>query len=270
MELGLDGARALVFGSSSGLGRAVAATLAAEGAAVALVSRDLAARRRCPRRGRRRRAALAGDLTTPGDAARLVAEAVAALGGLDICVVNTGGGKPGGHPRHDRCRRRERLPRDASSGPGSGAGRRAASRSRRPWTPGLPHRPQRRRGVARPRALVGDAQRRRRGRPLARPRARPQRARQRRRHWPVRHPGAQPLRSSESAIRRHDARPRPCHPPRRDPPRTAGNGGGARQRRDIPLLDQGIVRHRCRRSASTAAQPVASDRLPRRAVSQCW
>ena len=38
--------------------------------------------------------ALVGDLTTPGDAARLVAEAVTALDGLDICVVNTGGGKP--------------------------------------------------------------------------------------------------------------------------------------------------------------------------------
>ena len=40
MDLGLDGARALVFGSSSGLGRAVAAALTAEGAAVAVVSRD--------------------------------------------------------------------------------------------------------------------------------------------------------------------------------------------------------------------------------------
>ena len=32
---------------------------------------------------------------TPGDGARIVDDAVAALGGLDICVVNTGGGKPG-------------------------------------------------------------------------------------------------------------------------------------------------------------------------------
>ena len=40
MDLELEGRRALVLGSSSGLGRAVAVTLVAEGAAVAVVSRD--------------------------------------------------------------------------------------------------------------------------------------------------------------------------------------------------------------------------------------
>jgi NAD(P)-dependent dehydrogenase (short-subunit alcohol dehydrogenase family) len=39
--------------------------------------------------------ALVADLTVAGEAARLVADAVAALGGLDICIVNTGGGAPG-------------------------------------------------------------------------------------------------------------------------------------------------------------------------------
>ena len=95
MDLGLDGARALVLGSSSGLGRAVAASLAHEGVAVAVVSRD-------PGRAESARDAVAGavgltgDLTNPGDGARLVSDAAAALGGLDICVVNTGGGTPGG------------------------------------------------------------------------------------------------------------------------------------------------------------------------------
>ncbi len=95
MDLGLGGARALVFGSSSGLGRAVAAALTAEGAAVAVVSRDVQ-RAEAARDAIAAAAALTGDLTTPGEGARLVADAVAALGGLDICVVNTGGGTPGG------------------------------------------------------------------------------------------------------------------------------------------------------------------------------
>jgi 3-oxoacyl-[acyl-carrier protein] reductase len=95
MDLGLAGARAIVLGSSSGLGRAVAAALAAEGAMVVVVSRD-SARAEEARGAVGGAAALAGDLTVPGEPARLVAEAVDALGGLDICVVNTGGGKPGG------------------------------------------------------------------------------------------------------------------------------------------------------------------------------
>lgn len=95
MDLGLTNARALVLGSSSGLGYAVAATLAHDQADVAVTSRD---------RGRGEaaaatagaRLALAGDLTIPGEGARLVDEAVEGLGGLDICVINTGGGAPGG------------------------------------------------------------------------------------------------------------------------------------------------------------------------------
>lgn len=94
MEMGLHGRRALVLGSSSGLGRAVAAGLVDEGCAVAVTSRD---------RGRAEAAryeigaavALAGDLTEPGVAARLVDDAVDGLRGLDILVVNTGGGGVG-------------------------------------------------------------------------------------------------------------------------------------------------------------------------------
>jgi 3-oxoacyl-[acyl-carrier protein] reductase len=94
MDLGLDGRRALVLGSSSGLGRAVAAGLIAEGALVAVTSRDHA-RAVAVAADLGATAGLAVDLTVPGDAARLVDEAIDALGGLDICVVNTGGGKPG-------------------------------------------------------------------------------------------------------------------------------------------------------------------------------
>ncbi|HEY5874179.1 MAG TPA: SDR family oxidoreductase [Ilumatobacteraceae bacterium] len=94
MDLGLDGRRALVLGSSSGLGRAVAATLIAEGALVAVVSRD---RERSAAAAAElgAHAALVIDLVEPGAGDAVVADAVDTLGGLDIVVVNTGGGTPG-------------------------------------------------------------------------------------------------------------------------------------------------------------------------------
>jgi NAD(P)-dependent dehydrogenase (short-subunit alcohol dehydrogenase family) len=95
VDLQLAGTRALVLGSSSGLGRAVAAALVAEGAAVAIVSRDHE-RAESARQAVGGAIALSGDLTTPGDGARLVGDAAAGLGGLDVCIVNTGGGTPGG------------------------------------------------------------------------------------------------------------------------------------------------------------------------------
>lgn len=94
MDLGLVGRRALVFGSSAGLGEAVAAGLAREGARVAVTSRD--AERAAAARARvGAEVALHGDLADDGVAARFVDDAAAALGGLDILVVNTGGGSPG-------------------------------------------------------------------------------------------------------------------------------------------------------------------------------
>lgn len=94
MFLDLSGRRALVFGSSSGLGRAVAAGLAHEGARVAVVSRH---RERADEAAAAIGAttALVADLTQPGQAAGAVAEAAEQLGGLDIVIVNTGGGTPG-------------------------------------------------------------------------------------------------------------------------------------------------------------------------------
>ncbi len=95
MNLGLEGRRALVLGSTSGLGRAVAADLAAEGARVAVHGRDEA-------RAKEVAADLGdgvvatGDLTQPGTAAMVVETAVDQLGGLDVLVCNTGGGGAGG------------------------------------------------------------------------------------------------------------------------------------------------------------------------------
>jgi NAD(P)-dependent dehydrogenase (short-subunit alcohol dehydrogenase family) len=95
MDLGLSGKRALVLASSSGLGHAVAAGLAREGARVVVTSRDLV-RATTTAGDVGAEAGVAGDLATPDGAQRLVEEAVELLGGLDVCVVNTGGGKAGG------------------------------------------------------------------------------------------------------------------------------------------------------------------------------
>jgi NAD(P)-dependent dehydrogenase (short-subunit alcohol dehydrogenase family) len=94
MDLGLEGSRALVLGSTSGLGRAVAAALVKEGAGVAVAGRN-AERAGSTALALGATASLAIDLTEPGAGTRVVDEAVAALGGLDIVVVNTGGGTPG-------------------------------------------------------------------------------------------------------------------------------------------------------------------------------
>lgn len=95
MDLRLTGQRALVFGSSSGLGRELATVLAEEGARVVVTSRD-AARGAEARRYAGAEGLVVGDLTEQGHAARMVEETVSQLGGLDICVLNTGGAKPGG------------------------------------------------------------------------------------------------------------------------------------------------------------------------------
>jgi 3-oxoacyl-[acyl-carrier protein] reductase len=93
MDLGLTGRRALVLGSTAGLGLAVATALANEGARVVL----------CGRRGERARelaaglpgaAGLAVDLTRDG-VEGLVADAEAAIGPLDVVVLNSGGPPPG-------------------------------------------------------------------------------------------------------------------------------------------------------------------------------
>ena len=90
MDLGLDGARALIGGGSGGLGDAIATALSGEGVRVALVARpsdrlDAAVGR------------LAGavpvdtDLATPDGPASAVERTVEALGGLDLLLVNSGG-----------------------------------------------------------------------------------------------------------------------------------------------------------------------------------
>lgn len=98
MDLGIRGRRALVGGASSGLGRAIAERLAAEGCDVAVSARraeileavaaDLRARHGV------RAVAVPADLAEPGTGGRLARAAVEALGGIDILVLNAGGPPP--------------------------------------------------------------------------------------------------------------------------------------------------------------------------------
>ncbi len=95
MDLGLDGARALVGGGSGGLGGAIAATLTGEGARVALVARP--SDRLDAAVGELAGAvAVPADMATPDGPAAAVAATVEALGGLDLLLVNSGGPPPGG------------------------------------------------------------------------------------------------------------------------------------------------------------------------------
>lgn len=95
MDLGLTDRRALVLSSSDGLGRATARSLAGEGARVVIAGRDEAKLDRVSSEVGAV-ASFASDLTELGAAEEIVEKAIAALGGLDILVVNTGGGRAGG------------------------------------------------------------------------------------------------------------------------------------------------------------------------------
>jgi 3-oxoacyl-[acyl-carrier protein] reductase len=94
MDLKLKGKRALVMGSSAGIGRAVAESLIAEGASVVLCARD-EARLQVAVKETGALAGFACDLTKANSAEDLVKKAAAKLGGLDILVTNTGGPRKG-------------------------------------------------------------------------------------------------------------------------------------------------------------------------------
>jgi 3-oxoacyl-[acyl-carrier protein] reductase len=98
MDLGLKGRAALVGGASAGLGRATAERLAAEGCRLAIWSRGAdglaAVAGEIQRRHGVEVVSLAGDASEPGAGARIAAEATAALGRVDILVLNAGGPPP--------------------------------------------------------------------------------------------------------------------------------------------------------------------------------
>ncbi len=90
MDLGLKNCRAFVAGASKGIGKACAQALAAEGARVFICARNMGELKRAAAQiGATAYAAV--DISQPAEVKRVVAEAIAALGGLDCLVTNAGG-----------------------------------------------------------------------------------------------------------------------------------------------------------------------------------
>lgn len=95
MDLRLSGRRALVTGASSGLGLGCARALAAEGAAVAMVSRSSEKLAAAAQSVEGDPALLVADLSVPEEIGPMLARAEELLGGIDILVANAGGPPPG-------------------------------------------------------------------------------------------------------------------------------------------------------------------------------
>jgi len=93
VDLGLTGRRAAVAAASRGLGFAVAAALAAEGAEVAICGRDATGVEAAA--ARIGATPIVADVSTSEGAGGFVRDARDALGGVDILVANAGGPPPG-------------------------------------------------------------------------------------------------------------------------------------------------------------------------------
>ena len=101
LDLKLEGKRALVTGSSSGIGESIARALARQGATVVVHGRNAKRAQRVAdeikQQGGKAAVAL-GDLARQGDADRVVSQAIESLGGIDILVNNAGGADEGMKP----------------------------------------------------------------------------------------------------------------------------------------------------------------------------
>lgn len=119
MDLKLAGKRALVTGSSSGIGEAIAKRLSCEGAMVVVHGRDEARARAVAdaidKDGAPPKIAV-GDLATDAGAEKVRIAAFAAYGGIDILVNNAGARFAGAHPDGQRREGAPRCGREARLG----------------------------------------------------------------------------------------------------------------------------------------------------------
>ena len=99
MDLDLTGARVVVTGGASNVGRGIVHGFAREGARIVLADRDGEQAERVRGEAREQGAAevrvVVVDLTEPGAGARVVSEATEAWGGIDVLVNNAGWSVPG-------------------------------------------------------------------------------------------------------------------------------------------------------------------------------
>jgi len=98
MDLKIAGRRALVTGASTGIGRATALALAAEGVRLAITARNEAALAELADAivgtGAPAPAVVIADIAEAGGTDRVVAETRRALGEIDILINNAGGSRP--------------------------------------------------------------------------------------------------------------------------------------------------------------------------------
>jgi 3-oxoacyl-[acyl-carrier protein] reductase len=102
MNLGLEGRAALVMGASRGIGRAIAAALASEGAKVAIASRSLEKLEEARTEIGEAATPFVADTADLDRLPDLPAEVEAKLGPLSILITNTGGPPFGGALDHRR------------------------------------------------------------------------------------------------------------------------------------------------------------------------
>ena len=101
MDLGLEGRVALVMGASRGIGKAIAAALAREGARVAIASRSLEALEEAAAGIGAGATPFVADATDFERLAALPSEVEEALGPIEVLVLNTGGPPLGGALDHE-------------------------------------------------------------------------------------------------------------------------------------------------------------------------